>query len=134
MNSQSIHLKKPEPTGGFPRVANKIASDPDKTTILFRRFDRLSARNILYLEAELAELEAQQIAFDNQDLARADPTIVESHTSWSKFERHAKEKNADGTFKQPGQAAKMELVVKIRERLKEYRRFLDILSLDVHKC
>jgi hypothetical protein len=132
MTSKSMHLKKPEPTRGFPRVAYKIASDPDKTTVLFRRFDGLSARNLLYLEAELAELEAQQGTFDDQDLVAADGTTVESHTNWNKFERHAKETNTDGTFKHPRQAAKMELVLNIREKLKEYRRRLEKLLLSVY--
>jgi hypothetical protein len=132
ITSPSIHVKKLEPIRGFPRIAHNIASDLDKTAALFRRFDRLSARNLLYQEVELAELEAQQNTFDDQDLARADPTILESHTSWSKFERHAKEKNADGTFKHSSQAAKMGLVVKIRERLNKNRRVLEKLSLDVH--
>jgi hypothetical protein len=39
----------------------KLASDPDKTTTIFRRYDRLSSRSLLFLEAELAELEALQI-------------------------------------------------------------------------
>lgn len=72
MNSLSIQLNKSEPINGFPRVAHKIASDPDKTAFLFRRFDQLSARNLLYLEAELAELESQQNKFDDQDLIAAD--------------------------------------------------------------
>ncbi|KAE9377658.1 hypothetical protein N431DRAFT_461252 [Stipitochalara longipes BDJ] len=126
MTARAIRLKKPEPISGFPRVASKIASDPDKTTVLFRRFDRLSARNILYLEAEIAELEAQQNAFDYQDHVAADQTIVESHTSWNKFERHAHEKNSDGKLKQPGQGAKMELVLKIRKKLKEYHETLAV--------
>jgi hypothetical protein len=48
----SIHsLDKPIPIQGFPRVADKIAHDPDNTSTIFRRFDRLSARNLLFLEA-----------------------------------------------------------------------------------
>jgi len=129
MTAHAINTKRPEPISGFPRVAAKIASDPDKTTVLFRRFDRLSARNILYLEAEIAELEAQQNTFDHQDLVAADQPTLESHTNWSKFERHAKETNADGTPKQPGQAAKMELVLKIREKLKEYRMCVKSMRL-----
>ncbi len=126
MNSFAIQIDKVEPIEGFPRVAYKLASDPDRTTTLFRRFDQLSARNLLYLEAELAQLEAQQNRFDDQDLIAADETTLECHTNWSKFDRHAKEKNTDTTFKQPGQAAKMELALKIRGKIKEYRKPRDL--------
>ena len=88
----------------------------------------------MYLEAEIAELESQQNNFDHQDLVAADQTIVESHTNWSKFERHAKDKNADGTPKQPGQAAKMELALNIREKLKTYRKCLGTSTSDAHAC
>jgi len=109
MSSQSIPLRTPEPIRGLPRVASKIASDPDKTTVLFRRFDRLSARNLLYLEAEIAELEAQQVELDRQDFLAAADVSADCHKSWRKFERHAKDESADGSLKQPGQTAKMEL-------------------------
>jgi hypothetical protein len=44
----------------YPRFAAIIAEDKDKSSTIYRRFERLAARNILYLEAELAELEAKQ--------------------------------------------------------------------------
>ena len=44
---------------GYPSLAAFIASDKDKSTVIYRRFDRLSARNLLYLQSELAELEAK---------------------------------------------------------------------------
>jgi len=106
---------------GFPRVADKIASDPDKTTTIYRRFDRLSARNLLFLEAEVAELEALQNKYDADDLIAANEVVIESHSSWRKFERYATEKDQDGRYTQPSQAAKMELALKIRDKLKEYR-------------
>lgn len=46
---------------GFPSLAEFIASDPDHTSLVFRRFDKLAARNLLYLQSELAELEAKQV-------------------------------------------------------------------------
>ncbi|CAG8962483.1 hypothetical protein HYFRA_00014218 [Hymenoscyphus fraxineus] len=56
-----------KPINGFPRVAQKLASDPDRTTTLFRRFDPLSSRNLLFLEAELSELETLQNKADQDD-------------------------------------------------------------------
>ncbi|KAF2023207.1 hypothetical protein EK21DRAFT_105440 [Setomelanomma holmii] len=42
-----------------PSVADLISSDPDRTSLVFRRFDKLAARSLLYLQSELADLEAK---------------------------------------------------------------------------
>ena len=109
---------------GFPRVASKIASDPDKTTTIYRRFDRLSARNLLYLEAELAKLEALQDRQDADDLQfrRNDDATDRCHRDWKWFENRANEKDEDGNILNQVQAEKMALALKIKEKLKEYRR------------
>jgi hypothetical protein len=75
----------------------------------------------LFLEAEVAELEALQNKYDADDLIAANEVVIESHSSWRKFERYATEKDQDGRYTQPSQAAKMELALKIRDKLKEYR-------------
>jgi hypothetical protein len=49
------------PLDGYPSLADFIASDPDRTSLVFRRFDRLAARNILYLQSELADLETKLV-------------------------------------------------------------------------
>lgn len=51
---------------GYPRFAAFIAEDKDKSSTIYRRFERLGARNLLYLESELAELEAEQDAMDKE--------------------------------------------------------------------
>jgi len=121
-----VEVARPKPINGFPRLASKIASDPDKTTTIYRRFDRLSARNLLFLEAELAELEALQDNYDAADLNNADITTIMCHSDWRKFERCAREKDDDGTFVQPRQNEKMELALKIKEKLKEYHEALAV--------
>jgi hypothetical protein len=49
---------------GYPQYAAFIATDPDGSTTVYRRFDRLAARNLLYLESELADLEVKQNQLD----------------------------------------------------------------------
>lgn len=51
----------------FPSLTEFIASDADHTSLVFKRFDKLAARNLLYLQSELAELQARQNEFDAQD-------------------------------------------------------------------
>ena len=67
---------------GYPRYSAFIASDEDRSTTIYRRFERLSARNLLYLETELQELEATQDQFDassrvDQDLASSMQSLEE---------------------------------------------------------
>ena len=49
------------PLDGYPSLAEDIASDPDRTSLVFRRFDKLAVRNLLYLQSELVEVEAMQV-------------------------------------------------------------------------
>jgi hypothetical protein len=56
-----VELGRARPLDGFPSLANFIASDHDRTSLVFRRFDKLAARNLLYLQSELAELEARMV-------------------------------------------------------------------------
>lgn len=72
MNQVASELGRLKPSDGFPLVADKIASDADKTTTIYRRFDRLSARNLLLLQGELAELETLQNRYDAEDLKKRD--------------------------------------------------------------
>ena len=64
---------------GYPRYAAFIASDEDRSTTIYRRFERLSARNLLYLETELQELEASQDQLDAS--CRVDPDLASSMQS-----------------------------------------------------
>ena len=52
---------------GYPSLAAFIASDKDESTAIYRRFDRLSVRNLLLFQSELAELGAQQDSLDEED-------------------------------------------------------------------
>jgi hypothetical protein len=56
-----VGRRNARPLDGYPSLAEFIASDPDHTSLVFRRFDKLAARNLLYLQSELAELEAKQV-------------------------------------------------------------------------
>ena len=53
---------------GYPRFAAFIAHDEDKPITIYRRFERLAARNFLYLESRLAELQATMDQMDRENL------------------------------------------------------------------
>jgi len=52
---------------GYPSLAAFIASDRDKSTLIFKRFDRLAARNLLHLQSELARLQCKLDSMDAED-------------------------------------------------------------------
>ncbi|KAN0095521.1 hypothetical protein V8E51_016232 [Hyaloscypha variabilis] len=138
---------------GYPRFAAFIAQDADKSTTIFRRFERLAARNLLYLEGELFELEAKQDKLDEDDwndvqsiinLRNWEPTRTTSLASRRMTDRQ-------NTTSSPGEIGvpspvstdgienaarqqRLEVAYSIRRAIKEYYRALklyhEILSLD----
>ncbi|KAF2269358.1 hypothetical protein CC78DRAFT_612345 [Lojkania enalia] len=102
---------------GFPSLAAFIASDRDKTTAIFRRFDELAARNLLYYQSELAELESKLRAFDQHDL-NADMETKQCARTWEHFRKAAAQEH------NIIQKERMELMQRIRRTMKEYREAL----------
>ena len=107
---------------GLPSLANFIASDRDRTTLLFGRFDELAARNLLYLQSELAELRLKQRAFDQEDLRGSDMLAKDSARHFAKFEEAAMDPNNQK------QKERWELMLRIRSTLREYRETLVLES------
>ena len=110
-------LKEREYPNGFASVAEFIVKDPDKTSTIFKRFDQLAARNLLYLQAKLLKLQAIQDDLDEEDLKTQDKDLKKAATSWEDFENFA---SKDDVRK------RMENAEKIQEALKTYRKYLHI--------
>ena len=102
---------------GYPSLAAFIASDCDKSTAIYRRFDRLSARNFLYLQSELVEHEARQDALDAEALCG---TLEgkDSAKNWHTLRKRAAE---PGNI---GDKERLEVLQEIRMKIKEYSRAL----------
>lgn len=116
MPISDIELAHPNPCDGFIAVSSKIASDPDKSTTIYRTFDALSARNLIFYQAELAELEHQQKHHDEEDRnarERGEKEPILCQRDWETFVRSSQN---DGREKQ-----KMDLAMRIREVLEKYR-------------
>jgi hypothetical protein len=112
---------------GHAEFSAYIAIDPDLE--IFRRFTRLSARNILYLQSELASLEAWFDEFDLQDqqkLLRAtrqeEVDIRLRNQNWESFvilaEASGNPQSGEGEKRQ---ASKMKQIMKLRRVTGEYR-------------
>jgi hypothetical protein len=106
---------------GYPSLANFIASDRDRTTLIYKRFDELAARNLLYLQSELAELQAKQCAFDHEDLTAGQDTAGQDTKQCARnFANFRKAAEAN----EQKQKERWEVMKKTRETLKEYREAL----------
>jgi hypothetical protein len=101
---------------GYPSLAAFIASDRDRTTLVYKRFDELAARNLLYLQSELVELQAQQRAFDQEDLT-ADLATKQCSRTYSTLTKAVA--NDDQKQQQ-----RWDLILKIRQAMKDYREAL----------
>ena len=73
---------------GFPQTAHFLAADPDKSAVIFRRFDKVSIRNLLYLEGRIAALETLQDDLDKEDKNdhSQDDDVAAAAASWEDFE------------------------------------------------
>lgn len=65
-----------QPLDGYPSLAETISSDPDRTSLVFKRFNKLAVRNLLYLQSELVELEAMQVHKERVQATRNDVLIL----------------------------------------------------------
>ena len=101
---------------GYSAVAAWIARDCDDEAFVFRKFNVLAARNLLYLQCELFELEAKLQEYDLQTLVGSDMTLKRSAREWESFTRNHK----DG----PEGYERMKLILDIRAKIKEYRTFV----------
>ncbi|PTB49369.1 hypothetical protein M431DRAFT_9962 [Trichoderma harzianum CBS 226.95] len=106
---------------GFAQVARWIALDPDKETSIYRKFDELAARNLLYLQSELLVLENKLDQLDRSDAKSDDMDLADAIMTWETLERQY---NA-GSEKA---RVRMDLIVKIRAKLKEYHEALLLQS------
>ncbi|OCK75096.1 hypothetical protein K432DRAFT_309310 [Lepidopterella palustris CBS 459.81] len=130
-----VELSPPQPAKryleGFPSLSALLASDPDLQ--VFRRFDRLASRNLLYLQAEILDLEARLDEFDAADLevAAAEESgwieVTLSARCWEVFAEKA-------NLGEERESERMKLVLQIRERLAEYQEAIirqsNILNLE----
>jgi len=103
------------PKEGFAAVASWIALDPDSETFVFRKFDELSARNLLYMQARISVLERKLKAMDKEVSQSDDMTVKDGARTWEVLV----EQSGDGA---PGARRQMELIDEIGDALKKYRK------------
>ena len=100
------------PLTDSPSLATFITSDKDKSPSIYKRFERLSARNILHLQSESMELEAQQDEYDTQ-VASLGLEAKKSLRDWTVLKEQASQSTALGV-------RGLSLAREIREKLKDH--------------
>ncbi|KAL4805153.1 hypothetical protein BDV18DRAFT_25436 [Aspergillus unguis] len=110
---------------GFADVARWIALDPDSETFIYRKFDELAARNLLYLQAELLVLEKELDKLDRSDANSADMDLKDAIRTWETltWRCDTNDKKAQD---------RMALILRTREKLKEYHEAL-LLQTEIMK-
>ncbi|KAH7375417.1 hypothetical protein B0T11DRAFT_270323 [Plectosphaerella cucumerina] len=102
---------------GFPTLARKIAAGPDYETFIFRKFDQLSARNLLHLESRLTYLEWKLTILDEKAALNSETENIRSVLTWEAFENKAREKGSP-------EYQRMEIAEEISRVLKDYHEAL----------
>ena len=98
---------------GYPALAAWIARDPDGEAFVFRRFDRLAARNILHLQSRLIALENEIDQLDDEARRTGDSETKQSLRRWETLMKHAENPNRP----EKKRVAKLD---ELKEVLKEY--------------
>jgi hypothetical protein len=99
---------------GYPALAAWIACDPDNESFVFRKFDRLSARNLLHFQSQLTQLEREIDELDDAARKSADGTQRETLRRWEDFLELAKDSTRP-------ERRRMKKVDELRVVVKEYR-------------
>lgn len=106
--------------GGYTAAAEWLARDVDNETLVFRKFDKLAALNLLYLQSEILDLENSVEKMHQDAVANgSDLDLQETARRWETFVKQATE--GDPRFRQDARA-KMQLVWDLRAKIKEYRK------------
>ncbi|KAI4228054.1 MAG: hypothetical protein LQ349_006609 [Xanthoria aureola] len=104
---------------GYPSFAHFISQDGDAA--IYRRYESLSARNLLYLQSELHELEGQLEALDAEDANDRHVDDQGSHKIARLWHHYARADNARAVRHR-------ELQGRIRAKIKEYHEALVLES------
>lgn len=106
---------------GYPRLAAYMAHDPDGTTTIFRKFERLGMMNLLILESELASIERQLDTLDAEDSKEGSDSgaLRASARDWDVLSALAKDVESSEVAQKRAQT-RIDLLTELRKTLNEY--------------
>ncbi len=107
-------MNGPTPSESFAAVAEWIALDPDNESFIFRKFDSLAARNLLYQQARIINLEKQLEELDHDVAKTHNMTLKDAARTWEQLI----EQSAAGQYHAQQH---MGLIIELKQALKDYR-------------
>lgn len=100
---------------GYPRIAGEMSVKPQLA--LFRRFGALNARNLMYLQNDLANLERALKEFECAD----------SLDARGKKQLYARDYHTLDCSSRDSDTAQLNIFLRVREKLKEYSTYSHIV-------
>jgi hypothetical protein len=116
VSSSSVDPEKGAQRDGYPSLAAWIAHDHDNESFVFRKFDKLSARNLLNLQSQLISIESQIDRLDDTMRRTNDPEVLVSLVRWETYEERARDKKNI-------EHEKWQLEIELKNIIKEYRKY-----------
>ncbi|KAK1850353.1 hypothetical protein CCHR01_06978 [Colletotrichum chrysophilum] len=110
---------------GYLTAASWLARDVDNETLIFRKFDTLSAANLLYMQSEILELEKR---LEHMHLITVQSDDMDLRDAASTWETLIEQSRAGATSFRQDAKARMDLIRELRERLREYHEMLLLQS------
>ena len=110
---------------GYASLATWIARDPDNETFIYRKFDKLSARNLLYLQSELLMLEARLEQLDDEVQTSKSLELKDAARTWEELVKQ----NEQGDSKAQ---KRIKVLEDLRIKLRQYRRHETSLGTQIY--
>lgn len=118
---------------GYTEVGDWMARDVDDESLIYRRFDELGARTLLYLQSELISSEHQLADFDREDVVDGDMDWVDAISDWEILNElaapnHQEQERVTESVSRTKAKTRIALIEKIRQKLETYRKALLLQS------
>jgi hypothetical protein len=106
---------------GYAAGAEFMTRDPDNESYVFRRFDKLTARNLMHLQGELLALQSELDGLDSDAASSPDPDLHVSLRSWQAMKQNSKD-----TLVRSGEEERKRLATakELQAKLKGYRKLV----------
>lgn len=101
---------------GYPRLASLMGAHPEIAT--FRRFGALNALNLLYMQAELTDLENSLHKQAKSDAESGHPDRSIYHRDWQTL--------SESLTTEDGNPAQWRTMLKVKDKLSEYSKYEEI--------
>ena len=104
---------------GYFGAGSWLAEDADNETFIFRKFDKLTAINLLYMQSEILELERRIDEMHEQTLGSDDPDLKDVAATWEVL--IDQDELITGNEHRKEAEERLKLIMELRKNIKIYR-------------